>query len=79
MDESVKSRSLEFMNDSMKWPAWPQLPVVNRETDACGFILDGKIKVYISNIWDVETSIADMKFQNYDSWEEVVEAGWEVD
>tara|TARA_B100000749_G_scaffold34911_1_gene24179 strand:+ start:3858 stop:4091 length:234 start_codon:yes stop_codon:yes gene_type:complete len=75
----AESKSLEFMGDPNKWPRWPQLPLVNRNTRQAGFLVEGSTKVYLANIYDTVHGLSDIESISYDSFEEVVTAGWEVD
>ena len=70
--------SKDFMENPDKWPRWPQLPVVHRETKRSGFMLEGYVEVFLGNIWE-KPNFDTMESEVFDSFDEVVEAGWEVD
>ena len=74
----TKTKSLEFMKSPDKWPIWPRLPLVNRSTNRAGFLVEGGFKVYLANIYD-KVPFSAMESTTYDSFQEVVDAGWEVD
>lgn len=86
--EKRKQENVEMMKHSGKWPRSPILPLVNREKRESAMLLAiGKPVLYMENVWALAglgiKSITDIqqkvKSVTFNSFEEIVDAGWEVD
>ena len=75
----MTSKHKEFMESPDKWPRWPRLPLVNRKTGKSGFLVEGATSVFLANIWDEVKSLHDLESEKFDTFDDVVNAGWEVD
>lgn len=76
----------EFMEDENSWPMWPVLPVKKRGEMGpnIGVLLAGNgPRVYYGNMYDKGFGspewFANTKSEEFDSYVEVVHAGWVVD
>lgn len=71
-----------FIKNPNKWPAWPALPLKRRTTGEMetAYLWGDPvvpIKVYKGNIWSIKAE--DPIIGEFDSVEELLAAGWEVD
>lgn len=74
----------EMILSTSNWPQWPLLPLINRTSNKCGFIVDcdeNRFRVYLANIWalDGKTNILSFPFEDFSSADEILKSGWEVD
>lgn len=72
------------MIKSQKWPLWPFLPVKRNGGNSCGVIVaDGySLVVYMTNVMDLPKTPEGwqhIQSYKYDSHEQLVQDGWEVD
>jgi hypothetical protein len=83
-----QTKDLRIIKDDNNWPSDIILPLVNRvenELPQCAFLVrDQGSKLYLMNMWELhegslEPQLADVKILNFDSFETMLEAGWEVD
>jgi len=76
---------LEMMKKPNEWPAVTYLPLVNRgktkeNMPSCGVLVSGHgSKIYLLNIWDTPKPLSEYETIDFDSLEDLSEAGWEVD
>ncbi len=81
-----QEEELEMLKNSKKWPRWPVLPLIRHiPTDSLGYegiLFDSpkvQFTVYHGNIfmdvWHLESCPKEV----YNSFEEILAAGWEVD
>ena len=82
-DFRKRQKSIEFMKHPDLWPRWPILPVVIRGSDPKSGVmieLNKRVEpiVYEGYMFDM-ANINDMPPIEYDSFEALVDAGWEVD
>lgn len=70
------------------WPGWPLLPIKKyvEQDMKCGlvFYADAKPTVYLGNLFALETGpvgpqLIKLERVTYDTWEQAVADGWEVD
>src|SRR4051794_39784411 len=87
-------RDLFFMTSPALWDAWPMLPVVRRHADGnydCGLMYDTRgapqlaglmATVWLSNLFLIPRTLEEflaLPKETYDTFDEVVAAGWRVD
>src|SRR5437764_338608 len=87
-------RDLLFMSVPALWDAWPMLPVVRRHAGGgydCGIMYDcrgapklaGRVAtVWLCNLFTLPRTLdefLELPRETFDSFEEVVAAGWRVD
>lgn len=88
-------RDLLFMSNPKMWDTWPMLPVVRHHADGsddCGIMYDcrgggprlaGRVAtVWICNLFLLPSTLdefLELPRETFDSFEEVVAAGWRVD
>lgn len=86
--EKRKKENVEMMKHSGKWPRSPILPLINREKRESALLLaTGKPVIYLENIFALAElgvkNITDIqqkvKSTAFNSFEEIFDAGWEVD
>ena len=86
------ARHALFVGTPGLWPAWPFLPVVRRRKgfEELGVVFDSRSAgltglgstVFICNLFDLPPDLSAflaLPKETFDSAEELVEAGWEVD
>lgn len=88
----IRDRTMLFLSSPALWPAWPFLPVVRRTKghDELGVVFDSRSagltgyssKVYLTNMFLLparwEEFLA-LPHETFDSADELVLAGWQVD
>ena len=95
LDAVQRRRNLLFMCDPRLWPAWPFLPLVRRHrgTDDpdCGLLCDlegllglagYRCTVHRCNLFCLPPrlqELLDMPRETFDTFEELLAAGWRVD
>jgi hypothetical protein len=87
-------RDLLYLSTPALWPAWPLLPVVRRHADGkldCGLLYDCRdaprltglaATVWLCNLFLLPRTLDEflkLPRETFDSFEEVVAAGWRVD
>src|SRR3954447_13227004 len=87
-------RDLLFMSTPALWPAWPMLPLVRRHPDGsydCGLLYDCRgaprlaglaATVILCNIFQLPGTLDELLLlprETFDTFDEVVAAGWRVD
>lgn len=83
--ELRKAEDKQFILRPMNWPAWPWLPVINENQWGCLHAdepyPDKPLKVYLVSIFRIDTYFPheEMKFLEYQSIDEMLNAGWRVD
>lgn len=75
---------LAMMKNPDLWPAWPILPLKNRESATVGFLLeatDCKFKIFLGNFWKLgeEGYFESLETKTFDSFEAIIAEGWHVD
>jgi hypothetical protein len=88
------ARSLFFMRDPERWPAWPFLPLTKRRPGQpvkCGVMFDAmgtcgvpgySATVFLTSLFLLPKQLADflaLPREMFDTRQEVAEAGWCVD
>ena len=78
-----------FLNSPALWPNWPVCPVKRYDQcpgmmPTCGLVFDlagCKPAVYLLNMWELSTpgSVENAAKQEFESFAELVAAGWMVD
>lgn len=83
-DQEFDRDELTMLEDPKRWPMYPRLPLkrhVETGLPDCGFIFCSGGKpdpiVYLSNVWD--HTVDDAAKEEYDSFEDLMAAGWKVD
>lgn len=88
LDEWERKRELTMMQNPRNWPLWPFLPVkqpMSSGLPRCGVLVEMKwdepIKpiVYDCIVHMPKSFDPDKKIAEYNSFEEMLEAGWVVD
>jgi hypothetical protein len=86
----LQKKDLQIIKDTNNW-SYFVLPIVNRSSEQpgkgprCAFLVRGHgSKLYLMNMWELhegslEPQLADVKILKFDSFEAMLEAGWEVD
>ena len=87
-------RDLLYVSTPALWPQWPMLPVVRRHPDGsydCGLMYDCRgaprlaglaATVFLANLFLLPRSLDEflqLPRETYDTFDEVVAAGWRVD
>jgi hypothetical protein len=87
-------RDLHFMGDPSLWPTWPFLPLVRRHAHGrtdYGVLFDAqavcdltgyRCTVYLSNVFTLPRTLDQflaLPKEVYDTFDELVAAGWRVD
>ena len=81
MREEKFELDLETMRNPEDWPRWPLLPLVKRKEHVLGVLIDNneiRTTVVVMNIWNPK-NYGDCEQIHYDSFEDIVASGWEVD
>jgi hypothetical protein len=64
------------------WPRWPYLPLIKRGTGDAGFLLEGKPRVFVANIYALSAMTLEQRreipTQDYDSYDALA-IDWRVD
>lgn len=87
MVDKRKARYVKTMKNPSEWNHWPILPLVKRKTQQYSFLIaEGKPNVYLENMfrlgevgYALEDVVTKVRHIEYDSFEKVVDDGWEVD
>ena len=86
-----RKEDLVGLNNPQTWPAYPLMPVVNRgerepgSMPPCGFLVVGHgSKVYKTNMFglkdgEIIPQLAGVPTDEFDSFEAMLDAGWECD
>ena len=87
-------RDLHFMADAALWTIWPFLPLVRRPSPGgveCGLLFDAqgmcdltgyRCTVFLTNLFTLPPKLDDffaLPREVYDTFDELVSAGWRVD
>jgi hypothetical protein len=87
-------RDLFFMSTPALWAAWPMLPLVRRHADGshdCGLMYDCRgaprlaglaATVFVANLFLLPKTLGEflrLPRETFDTFEEVIAAGWRVD
>ncbi len=79
---------IKMMRNPNVWPRWPVLPVVNRNEPGwpeCGIMINEcKPIVYLIGMFELKAgvlseSLKDVKKAEFQTYEALIQAGWEVD
>jgi hypothetical protein len=83
VDDPRRERDVKMMRSPIEWPRWPMLPVKRSEKTGppeCGIMwATGEPIVYHCNMWAIPDDLTKAPQTKYDSFDAVVEAGWQVD
>ena len=82
--ESQMSEDKSLILSPTTWPQWPLLPLINRATRKCGFIVDrpeDRFRIYLGNIWAINKGedIFALPFEDFISADQIIDNGWVVD
>ena len=70
---------LEVMSNPSNW-FYMFLPIKNIKEERVGIMLEGYgPKVFLHNMWNYPTPISKMEFIEFNSFQDILNAGWEVD
>ena len=88
MNEQEKKVHVDMMASPGRWPCWPWLPLKRRSGQVwpeCGLLRavnDKLTEVVLGvNMWDgdLKAAVENAEKRMYDSFEAIVNDGWEVD
>ena len=88
-----KEEDIQMMKFPGQWTYWPILPLINKKQDICGILLATRKpiiyeinirrlrEISLKNISDIESSAQEKKIKSieFKSFEEIFNAGWEID
>jgi len=78
---SEKERHLEMMKYPVLWPH-DILPLKRRTKETWpepGFLVDNRPIIYKANIFELPDTLKEIEREEFNSHEELMEAGWEID
>jgi hypothetical protein len=94
LDAQQRVRNLLFLTNPKRWPVWPFLPLVRHTSageDDCGLLCDmenwhglagHRCTVFVTNLFLLPETLdefLDLPKEVFDTFEELLEAGWRVD
>ncbi|MBI2851974.1 MAG: hypothetical protein HYX84_02555 [Chloroflexi bacterium] len=70
---------IQMLKDEDRWPRWPVLPMIRRRDGECGLVVAGRgPTIYLANLFQLDKLPSAEKI-SFASYEDMVDAGWEVD
>src|ERR1700722_18442754 len=92
LNRPARQRCFHFFQNPSLWPTHPFLPVVRRTTgnEELGILFDARsvdlhgydCTVFVTNLFEVPPTVSDLLAlprQVYNTWDEVLAAGWNID